>query len=194
LSKPGTIRNYYSAFKKLSALPALLISALPLLPEGFAPRGTCLFPPVGGAEGLARIAALIFTLSMTYFCWFWSHFRHRDNAKRVVVAMICAFVSLCAYFVSYQRFVRTIEIPSKETSVCVTVGYDRTDFARTTFDSESDWQILRDRGVDDEEISRLWTARSLTVARLLLFVSYCCVLFSLVAAVSWGLMHQMEKT
>jgi len=187
------IRDYYRSFKKLSVLPALLISFSPLIPASITPFGACLFPPVGDAEALARFFALIFTLAMTYFCLFWSNFRHGDNAKRVVVAMVCAFVPLCAYFVLYQRFVRRIDIASKDTSVCVAVGYARTDFAKTIFDSESDWQILRERGVEDEEISRLWTPRSLTITRLLLFVSYCGVLFSLVAAFSWGLIHQLEK-
>jgi len=48
----------------------------------------------------------------------------------------------------------------------VSVGYDRTQFAKTNFAVESDEDMLRARSTGDEEIKKLWTYQSLTVVRL----------------------------
>ena len=93
-----------------------------------------------------------------------------------------------------MRVVRKIEIPSRETAIQISVGFERTEFARTNFSGESDWELLRDRGTDEEQIWRLWTARSVVVSRLSLYAAYCVFLLSLVAAFSWGVLSELEKS
>ena len=90
----------------------------------------------------------------------------------------------CLFFVSGLRFIRTIDIRSRGETVAVSVGYERTDFANTEFPGSSDWEILRARGPIEEEIWRIWTPKSIILARLVLFLSYLLFLLSAIAACS----------
>ena len=69
----------------------------------------------------------------------------------------------------------------------VSIGYDRTPFAKANFSSDSDEDMVRARGFDDEEIKKLWTYPSLMVTRLALFGSYCGFILGLVATFSLGI-------
>ncbi len=44
-----------------------------------------------------------------------------------------AVVGACAFLVADYHFVRTVQIPSLDKTVTVTVGYERTSFARSNF-------------------------------------------------------------
>jgi hypothetical protein len=110
------------------------------------------------------------------------------------VALTFTTVCLLAYLAAYQRFVRRIEIPSRgETSVYVSVGYQRTVFADQTFGSASDWEMLRARGTSEEEIGRLWTAKSLIIARLGLYFSCSLTTLALLFLFSFGLAHDISR-
>lgn len=75
----------------------------------------------------------------------------------------------------------------------MSVGYDRTQFAKANFGSDSDEDMLRARGTDDEEIKKLWTYQSLAVARLALFISYCGFILGLVAVFSLGIVFDQRQ-
>ena len=113
--------------------------------------------------------------------------------RRIRAAIICALIFLVVY-IGLFIFVRKIEIPSRDTAVQITVGFERTEFAKANFSGESDWEILRERGTDEEQLWRLWTPRSIVISRLSLYTAYCIVLLSLVAAFSWGVLSEVEKT
>ena len=188
--------SYYQAFKSLSGIVAGVFSTIPilsklLLPDSFSAYG---FPPLGNAEGPARIGAVIFALATTYSVFFTA--RETDDSgcrRRIHAAIICALIFLILYIGLFTGFVRKIEIPSKETAVQISVGFERTEFAKANFRGESDWEVLRERGTDEEQVWKLWTLRSIVISRLSLYGAYCIVLLSLVAAFSWGVLSELEK-
>lgn len=179
-----TLKQYYKAFWSLSGVlaaapPIVAAIVTPLLPDSASVYG---FPPMGDVGGFARLGLLCLAVLVTYLVYFW-----HGGKWLLVVAAAIAFLSLCAYIALYPRFVLRIDVPSQRTAVHVSVGYDRTLFARANFNSDSDEDMVRARGFDDEEIKKLWTFRSLTVARLALFGSYCGFILGLVAAFSLGI-------
>ena len=190
-----TLRQYYLSFKSISGAMAGLFTAIPLLsklaPDGYAAYG---FPPLGSVEGPARIGTFVFAWAATYFAFFARSGSPSGDRKRIAAAMVFAFVFLCLYFGLFLRFVRNIEIPTKNISVQVSVGYERTDFTKDNFAAASDWEILRARGTGEEEIWRLWTTKSLLVCRLSLYIAYSIVILSLVTAFSWGVIYQLNSS
>jgi hypothetical protein len=189
-----TLGQYYLSFKSLSGVVAGILVASPVvsrfLPENAA---AVVFPPIGSAEVPARVWAIVFGLATTYAAFFWRGDPKAGRPVRILVAVAVAFVSLCAYLVLYVRFVRRIEIPSRQISVSVTVGSTRTDFANRKFPGVGDWDLLRDRGPDEEEIWRLWTPDSLIAVRVGLFAAYCGVILPLIAGFSWGVLFQLQN-
>lgn len=191
-----TLPRYYRAFRSLSGCLAGLVSSVPLLsrlllPDDLRAYG---FPPLGTVEVPARILAVVFALAATFLAFFSRAVVAGGNRKRVIGAMVLALIFLFAYVCLFLRFVRTVEIPSKGTEVQVSVGDQRTEFANANFDGESDWELLKYRGTDEEEIWRLWTAQSLLISRLTLYAAYLMLLVSLVTAISWGVLYQMQET
>ncbi len=101
----------------------------------------------------------------------------------MTLIVVFAAIFFFAYLAARIYFVRTIEIPSIEGVEIVSVGYERTDFAKSVFGAESDLDMLRARGGSDEEILRLWTTRSVYVSRIALLGSYlgCALLLVAIA-------------
>jgi hypothetical protein len=66
-----TLRQYYASFKGASGVMAGLFSSAPLLskliPEAHSGYG---FPPLGSAEGAARVGTVVLALATTYFAFF----------------------------------------------------------------------------------------------------------------------------
>lgn len=189
-----TASQYYRSFKSLSGVLASAATASPLL-SLLLPGGSAsyVFPPLGIADAPARFGTVSLALAVTYLVFFsrglW---RHKDFWV-ITSAVGLSVLSLVLYLTLYMRFVRTIDIPSKGTSISVTVGYERTDFAKSTFGSDTDWEILRQRGTEEEEIWRLWTTRSILLARLGLYTSHCGFILLLVAAFSRGVLSGLES-
>jgi hypothetical protein len=171
-----------------------LFSSIPLwsklIPAAHSGYG---FPPLGSADGAARVGTVVLALATTYFAFFSRAPLPNRTGKRIPAAIVFAFICLCVYIGLFLRFVRTIDIPSKNISVQVSVGYERTEFAKINFNADTDWELLRDRGTGEEEIWRLWTARSLLTSRLSLYTTYSLFIFSLVAAFSWGVLYQENE-
>jgi hypothetical protein len=172
-----------------------VVIALPylskILPE---PVGPYLFPPLGDIEGIARLGAFIFSTLTTYLVFICA----KDSAlnkvpKRTVILFVIAVALFLGYFSASYRFIRVVSIPSEHRAIAVSVGFERTDFARRNFSSSSDIEMLRDRGLVEEEIERLWTVRSLLSARLTLYLCYLGCVMSLVGFLSFGaLQHALE--
>jgi hypothetical protein len=184
-----TLEQYYKAFWSLygllAAAPPLVTTViLPFLPDSASVYG---FPPMGDVGGFARLALVCLAVLVTYVVYFW-----RGGKWPLVVAPLFAVLSLCVYIALYPRLVLRVDIPSLKSATRISVGYERTPFAEANFRSDSDEDMLRARGFDDEEIKKLWTYRSLTVARLALFGSYCGFILGLVATFSLGIVFREE--
>jgi hypothetical protein len=185
--KAATIKDYYKNFVSISgALAAVtglepLLSFLPFAAAGY------VFPPLGDATGLARTGVLCLSMAMTYLAFYFPIARCRW-------IMVCLFgisgVALCCYLISYMQFVRKIEVPSAAATIQVSVGEERTPFAAQTFGAESDWDMLRARGTGEEEVWKLWTARSILHARLSLLGSFSGFILPLVLIFSLGVRRE----
>jgi hypothetical protein len=164
-ARPITLRAYYRSFKSASGIIAGIIVASPYisrtLPAGV---GSYVFPPLGGVEEVARAALVAMALAATFGVYFWTYSSARGQPRVVPFALIVASILFLAYFGLHLRFVRRVDIPTLETARYVSIGYERTAFAKATFDSASDEDLLRSRGLDDEQIRLLWTPNSLIVA------------------------------
>jgi hypothetical protein len=75
-------------------------------------------------------------------------------------------------------------VPSTNSDVPVSVGYQRTDFAVQTYPGMSDWEMLHDRGPWEEQVQKLWTRHSIIVVRTQLWISYTLSLVCYLAVVS----------
>jgi hypothetical protein len=187
-----TLDKYYSSFKSVLGALAGALSAIPILsalmPPALAGYG---FPPLGNAEPLARVGTIGCVLFASYFAFFARADSPRAARKRVTRALIFAITFFVLYLAVFMRFVRTVDIPSKATSIHVSVGFDRTAFAKQNFSSETDEQMLRARGPAEEEVRRLWTERSLVIVRLALFGLYTLALSGFVCSFSWGIIADL---
>jgi hypothetical protein len=179
-----TLKQYYKAFWSLSGVlaaapPIVATVVTPFLPDNAAVYG---FPPLGDVGSFARLGLLCLSVLVTYLVYFW-----RGGRWLLVIAAVITLLSLGTYIALYPRFVIRVDIPSQKVTTRVSVGYDRTPFATANFGADSDEDMLRARGFDDEEIKKLWTYSSLVVARLALFASYCGFILGLVMAFSLGI-------
>jgi hypothetical protein len=116
----------------------------------------------------------------------------KSPTKVIWTALLVSAVCLLAYLALYEAFIHRVEIPSRETSVYVSVGFQRTEFAAQTFGSASDEEMLLARGPSEEEIRRLWTRQSLIIARLGLYSSCALTTLSLLFVFSFALVRDMS--
>jgi hypothetical protein len=194
LTRSITLRTYYRSFISTSGVLAGIVIASPYISRMLpASVGSYAFPPLGGVEEVARTALVAMALAATFGVYFWYGSTATDP-KTVAIALIVAAILFLAYFGLHLRFVRRVDIPTLSTATYVSIGYERTVFAKTTFDAASDEDLLRSRGLDDEQVRRLWTTNSLIVARLLLFTAYCACILALVVAFSCGVVHEAQAT
>jgi hypothetical protein len=187
---PVTLVNYYKKFASISGALAVATGVGPLLSAwlpGAAPA--YLFPALGDFTMPARLGFVLLAVAITYVSFYGQH-PSNISRKFFLLAMV-SLVALFGYLVGLQHFVRKIDIPATSSTLYVSIGYERTSFANQTFGAESDWDMLRARGTSDEDVSRLWTARSLDVARLCLFTTYCVFILPLVLIFSLGVRYQM---
>src|SRR5947208_315318 len=164
-----SLRNYYSNFKFARGIATAIGVILPVIPK--IKPGTWteyLLAPLGSVDIIARVLLAVLCIAMTYLVYFFFQGQSQAARKRMLLLtlFIIPFLSACLYIVFCMWFVRNINIPTLERSAYVSVGFQRTDFANQTFGSISDEEMLRSRGLDDEEIRKLWTAFSIAMARL----------------------------
>jgi len=150
----------------------------------------CLFPPLGDAETIARAALALFAVGVTYAAFHWRDGLTRVSKRAIMLTMLFAIVSFFVYLALFLRFERRVDIPSEKTAVFVTVGSERTPFADSNFPAYSDEDMLRARGPYEEQVRLLWTYKSLVIARLALYISYCGTVLGFVAAFSLGVIPE----
>jgi len=107
---------------------------------------------------------------------------------RIKILFLVGVVCCCAYIGVHFRFVRIVQIPSASTEAIVSVGYDRTPFIIAAFPDATDSDVLNSRGFTEDEIGRIWTAKSIWLARLALISSFLGWMLSLVGVASLGVL------
>ena len=191
--QPLPLRTYYRHFKSISGAVSGASASLPLIsklvPEHFS---SWLFPPLGSIDVPARIAAVVLGVLASYVPYVLTTARSANQpAKAVKIAVICIVLGFCLYLGLWLRFVREIEVPSSGSLITVSVGYARTPFALRTFGETNDWEILRQRGPEEEQIHRLWSFKSLLVARLSLWLAYSLIVTAVGVCFSYGVLRDI---
>jgi hypothetical protein len=179
-----TIREYYASYKSLLGVLAGVVTASPLLALIPFEIDKYVFPPLGDVELIARVITFAVVLLTTFVVYF---YRTANIVRAIFTAgILFIFFSAC-YAASFSLFVRTIPIPARDTSVSFSVGINRTEFAKKNFPDVSDEQMLRYRGLTEEEVRHCWTPASLLAARAILWLSCTLSLLFLVAALGLGI-------
>jgi hypothetical protein len=165
---------------------AFITPAVSLIPVNWA---SYLFPPIGDVATTAKLGLIAFSIAAMFCAYLLIGFaRMRLIILSAVAASLICFV---AYLVLSTLFIRTVEDPVGKTSIRVTVGYEHTEFAKKNFPDANDWEMLRQRGLVEEEIERLWTLKSIVIARILLVATYYATflawIFAFSCVVSWDL-------
>ncbi len=188
-----SLKQYYASGRGLATAIAAVVT--PFASKLFGPDSASLvFPPLGSIDGVSRIGFLLLCISVSVGVYFIVTSQAPKTPTVVIwIAIAVLFICLASYLALYQRFVIRIAVPSQGTSVHISIGYHRTQFADQTFGSASDSEMLRSRGADEEEIERLWTMKSLIVARLGLFLSCTLTTMSFLFLVSFALAHDISS-
>lgn len=194
-TQPLTVRAYYKHFAGVFGGITAFVGVLPFLsaiiPGNYSKY---LFPPLGTVESFARIGAFALVIITTIVVYqlreCFPVAKPTRRQKLFVVLLLTAILSFVMFIGLNIRFVRAIPAPSISPTAefIVTVGWNRTDFALRTFGEKSDEEMLRARGVTEEEIFRLWTERSVITARLLLLATYIIFLLGAVSVGSFAVM------
>lgn len=121
----------------------------------------------------------------TYVVYLLQGSSESSRRKLTLILWLFAFIACALYLAAATRFVRIISIPTLHDSVAVSVGFERTTFAKALGEA-SDFDLLRLRGPQEEEIQKLWTFRSLTLSRLALWTFYCGVVSAFAGIFSLG--------
>jgi hypothetical protein len=188
---PLSLRDYYATARGLSTAVAAV--ALPLFSKVVGSESAAyVFPPLGDVEGVARVGFVALCLAVSLGVYLLVSARSSLSPARVIwCALLVGIVGLASYLAAYAGFVRRVDIPTLGKSVFVSVGYQRTPFANQVFGSASDSEMLKKRGTSDEEIERLWTLKSVIVARLVLYFSCVLTSLALLFLFSFAVAHDM---
>jgi hypothetical protein len=127
----------------------------------------------------------------TYVVYLLQGSSERAKKTLAVSLWLSAFVGCALYLAVAIRFVRVVPIPTLQDSMMVSVGFERTPFAQA-LGEPSDAELLRLRGPQEEEIQKLWTFRSLILARLALWMVYCGMISAFVGIFSLGALKHAE--
>jgi hypothetical protein len=181
------LKKYLERFKSTMGALTVALAALPLLSEVLPGKASeYAFPPLGTYQLLwsilaAAVAALVILL--VYFLARGSSYvsQHDKRVRAFVLMGVFVGLGIIAYFVAVQVVVREVSVPTQKKTVGVSVGFERTELANREFAGRSDWFMLENMGLGEEQIHKLWTLKSLLLSRSLLFAAY---LFALSIAVS----------
>jgi hypothetical protein len=184
-----SLQGYYESFKSISGALAAATGVAPLVSLVIKPAAAILFPPLGDATIPALAGLIAPYVATTYVAFYIPRARLRTTLMIFSICLAC--VSFCFCLDYYMNFVCKIDIPSLSSSRTVSVGYEKSSFAAQVFGNASDWDMLRARGTDEEDIWRLWTPRSIVRARLSLFATFCGFLLPLVLIFSLGVRNHL---
>ena len=158
------------------------------------PREGLFYPPLGDLTTLFMLVTLaaIFVVALLAF-WIFRGSQTWFQKIAIVVGVISLFLAMFIYSGCYERYVRVVWIPRLNAAVAISVGDERTPYAKE-LGNISDYDLLSHRGVNEEEVKKLWTPRSLAKAHNSLWVWYTFIAMSIVFIVSMFVtQHAHEK-
>jgi hypothetical protein len=193
-----TIGQYYAGFAGAWGLvagvpfiPPLLNSILRYFWPAFA---AYLYPPLGHVQPIALAGTLTFLLMVTLVVFTACRSAQQVRPYVSVVLACLMLAGMCFFIGLYSSYVRRAPIRAEGAEVPLSVGYERTDFAKQLYAQETDAEMLHDWGSSEEEIQKLWTKRSMAIIRAALWLSYTLILACVVGVVSVAVyQHAVEE-
>jgi hypothetical protein len=185
-----TCYNYRRAFKSGWGVVTFLLGFVP--PASNWIWNGWIFPPLGNESVLGQLVAVLLAgavVAVVYRKTFADYKIRRCKGALFALVVLGA----CGYLVIHSKFVCAVDIPTQSRTVNVSIGFHRSEFARTTFRLKSDVDMLEARGLDDSNVFQLWTPTSIYIARLSLFVSFCVVFLSLVGILSLTVLEHAKQ-
>lgn len=181
-----TIEKYYKSFKSLEGVLAAGFCIIPLASNWI--LSGRIFPPLGNETIWAQGLTVLLGLAVTFLVFLMRDAPAIRIRRRIMILFGVAALFGCAYFSLHFRFVRVVEIPSASTEAVTSVGYERNSFIDAAFPGATDSDVLNSRGFTEEEIGRIWTTKSIWIARLALISAFLGCLLSLVGMASLGVL------
>jgi hypothetical protein len=183
MPKPVSLGDYIkrigTSFGALSGLGA----ALPLASLWPSDWTAFLFPPLGDLTPIAKLCCAVAAV-VVICCGYIGVGAAGLRKSMIVIPAVALLGAICGYIYYSEQYVLKISTPD---SFClVSIGSDRTDFANRTFGKdESPWSMVKQRGLSDEDIMKIWTRESVWNNRLKLFFTYLGI------AVFWALVFSL---
>ena len=157
-------------------------AALPIV-SLFPNEAAYCFPPVGDLTPIARVGCIAIVL-IVICCGYIGVGATRRLKMVIVIAAIFAIVAAVTYMSLALQYILKIETPNS--FVLVSIGSQKTDFAKKTFTGDdSPWDMVKSRGLGDDQVMKLWTPKSVYTNRFMLLLSY------IVTIVCWALMFAL---
>lgn len=181
-----TIEKYYGSFKSLQGVLAAGFCIIPLASNWL--LSGRIFPPLGNETILAQVFAVLLGLAVTFLVFLMKDSPVSQIWQRIKILFFVATLCCCAYIALHFRFVRVVEIPSASTEAIVSVGYERSSLIGAAFPGATDSEVLTSRGFTEDEIRRIWTIKSIGIARLALISTFLGCMLSLVGMASLGVL------
>lgn len=168
----GSLRSYVGLLRWLQGV----IFLLPIGMRAANAETAFLNPPLATLDQLIPFAFVLVGI-FSILPWLIRSRKSAVSAARWAAAL--AVVSIVVYALCLSRSVVQVDITSADRVVQVSVGAERTAFAREHFEGWTDAQMLKEIGFGEEQIQRLWTSRSILRSRIELLCGYIIFLISL---------------
>ncbi|HVZ84908.1 MAG TPA: hypothetical protein VG893_14625 [Terracidiphilus sp.] len=181
------IKKYYQAFSGirvwLFSIPFLTLMSHSLkLDSSF--FNLSLFPPLGEVENLTILATIAMLLATTYLVYQYCESRTAKTKRLLICCAAGIVVGITALIFLYAGFVVRVPISGADSEVLVSVGWERTPLALSTYPGYTKQAMLHDSGPWEDRISALWTTRSIWTIRTLLWLAYSVVCISFISLIS----------
>jgi hypothetical protein len=137
-------------------------------------KSVFLAPPLGSEGSFVLPLLYVGAALCTILLWFvkWS-----KVARMIALTFLGVFlVAVVAYYHVAHMYVRYVPSTATGRIYMVSVGTERTQYARDKYGDAGDVQMLHKEGWNDEETSLLWTSPSIECSRRKLWMAYFLLL------------------
>jgi len=166
------------AYGKRFKIVQTLIVAIPVASGLLQHKPVTLGPPLGVLYDLVSPTAFVCVGIFGVLPWLVS--KPAIASKLALFAALSCMAAILAYAYFVATSVVQIHITTPSSEIRVSIGDERTEFARNVFKDATSEEMVRTFGHQEEDLQRLWTRESIRSARMRLLASYVA---------SWALMN-----
>lgn len=165
--KQQTFRRYIATVGSVAAA----LVALPISAKMMHVDSPYLNPPLGTLDSFVVPIAVPLVGLFAALPWLFG-LKHSARVGALLSAALC-ILSFVSYSVFVSRYIVRVDAPGAVLQV--SVGTERTEWAKRNLDGDSDALALMTAGWSEVEIREIWTVHSIVVARLKLLISFAGV-------------------